>query len=467
MANFRKNIPVQKPNQPASERVKIQKISNQSLLKLDKTTLLWLGVLLLVTFLCFSNALNNNFLEWDDTSYIHENKAIQKLDYQHVKEIFTSFYMANYHPLTSLSYAVEYSIVGTKSTFLYHIDNVLLHLLNLLLVFFLFRLVTGKNWVGLIMAALFALHPTRVESVAWISERKDVLYTFFFLLSLLLYQKFSTSGKKLSDKNYLLAIVFFLLSLMSKSAAVTLPVVFLLFDYLNKRKFTTASILEKLPFFALSVVFGILALKSQTEAINDLPDYSILNRFLLLNFTVLKYIYLAFVPIGLSGLHPYPAIVNGSLPLEYNIAPIFLLAIISAVIYSFRKTRVVIFGVLFFMVTISLVLQVLPVGGAILSERYTYVPYLGLYFIMAWYAAMYIEEKGKSFSSVKPFVSAALGILLVIYGFTTYSRNRVWKEDLSLWDDVIATYPNTAYTAYLDRGKAKLDKKDIKGAYED
>lgn len=421
-----------------------------------------LGALLLLTIIVFSNALNNAFLDWDDNTYIKANKAIHEISGANIREIFSSFYMANYHPLTSLTYMLEYSIAGHENPFLYHLNNLIIHLLNIVILFFLIRRLTQKPWLALMVAALFALHPTRVESVSWISERKDVLYTFFYFLSLNSY--LNSLDKPEKRLRYLgFTFLFFVGALLSKSAAVTLPVVLILLDYLRKRRFSAATFLEKLPFFALSLLFGYLALQSQQEAIRDLPHYSVMQRFFMLNHTVFKYIFLAFIPAGLSTLHPYPILENGNLPMLYYLSPLGNLAVLALVIWLSRRERIAAFGLLFFLVTISLVIQLIPVGGAIMAERYTYVPYIGLYVVACWYLLKGIEAR-KGLQS--PLI-AAFGIFLLVFAGMTWNRNKVWANDITLWDDAIAAYPTTAFTAYMDRGAAKQLQNDKQGAWED
>lgn len=423
---------------------------------------LLLAALMLLTLIVFSNALTNGFLDWDDNTYIKANKAIHEVSAASVKEIFTSFYMANYHPFTSLTYMLEYAVAGHENPVLYHVNNLILHLLNILILFLFIRRLSGKPWLALLVAALFALHPTRVESVSWISERKDVLYTFFFLFSLDFYVRSLDKPEK-RFRYLVLTFLFFTGSLFSKSAAVTLPVVLLLIDFLRKRKINSTAILEKLPFFALSLLFGYLALQSQQEAIRDLPHYTLLQRFFMLNHTVFKYIFLAFIPSGLSTLHPYPILDNGNLPMMYYLSPLGNLAVLALVLWLSRKERIAAFGVLFFLVTISLVIQLIPVGGAIMAERYTYVPYIGLYFFAGWYLLKWME------ASTQRQIPVLAGFILILLVFSaiTWNRNKVWENDITLWDDAIATYPNTAFTAYMDRGAAKQLKQDVKGAWDD
>ena len=215
---------------------------NQTLVSSNKIDLWCLFAIIGITLVVFFPALFNGFvLNWDDAGYIIEYKPIQSLTWQNIKIIFTSYHQGNYHPLTILSYAFEQAIVGTKP-FLYHLDNIILHLLNVALVFIFTRKLTNKLEIACITALLFGIHPLRVESVAWVSERKDVLYTFFFMLAGIKYiDYFQKAESKI--KNLILSILFIILSLLSKPAAVCLPGVVILIDWFCGRKFTTKLIL--------------------------------------------------------------------------------------------------------------------------------------------------------------------------------------------------------------------------------
>ena len=230
-----------------------------------------LAVVLILTLIVFSNSFKNNFLvNWDDDGYILNNPTIQHLDKGSIHEIFTSFHMGNYHPLTTLTYALEYKFFKLDPL-PYHWLNLIFHLCNVVLVFLFIKLLSKKNLAAVITAVLFAVHPMHVESVAWISELKDVLYTFFFLLSLLFYMQFA---KKKNPAVYILSLLMFVLSLLSKSAAVVLPVLLFLIDYFQSHKQNVKSVLLKVPFFILALIFGIIALKSQDAQTQHLtPTY--------------------------------------------------------------------------------------------------------------------------------------------------------------------------------------------------
>ena len=229
-------------------------------------------IAIVITGIAFCPSLINGWTNWDDEVYVLNNENIREFSWSQIKYWFTEYHHGNYHPLTMISYMVEYSI-AELDPIIYHLTNYLLHLLNTGLVFFfIFKLIARKD-VALITAILFGVHPMHVESVAWISERKDLLYTAFYLGSILVYLSYKQSP---DWKKYNIILLLFLGSLLSKSAAVVLPVVLLLIDYFQERKLTKRLLLEKIPLFVLSIVFGILAIKSQnaTEAIASFDTFT-------------------------------------------------------------------------------------------------------------------------------------------------------------------------------------------------
>ena len=443
----------------------------------------YLPAILLLTVILYIGSLKGDILHCDDDGYIILNTAIHKLDAENIREIFTGFYAANYHPLTTLTWAIEYSFAGEKYPLLYRIDNLLLHLLNILLVFWLFKLISKKNNVALLIALLHAVHPMHVESVAWISERKDVLFSLFFLQSLVMYLLYlhhtspvshglseqHKTGKIKALKYILFSIVFFILSLLSKSAAVILPVTLFLIDFLLKRKINLNMIAEKLPFIALSLLFGILALKTQQGAMhfNISSHFSTLQHLLIICYTVSKYLFMAVIPFGLSAFHPWPELNGTSLPSLYYLSPAVMLLLIYIVIHSWKRKRIAAFGLLFFFSGLALVLQIIPVGGAVMAERYTYLPYLGLFYILAEYFNQIYEENILKRKFINYSLTALLIIVITVYSFVALGRTKVWMNDRDLWDDMITNYPTTAYDAYLYRAKYRLSTNDVKGAYED
>ncbi len=414
-----------------------------------KNRKLLLGLLLAITFLAFFPSLNNKFTNWDDDHYILNNGVIRELSFQNTAKIFTAKYYKDYLPLTILSYDLEYTFFKLDP-FYYHLDNLLLHLFNCLLAFCFIILLCGNNRVAFITALLFALHPLRVESVAWLAERKDVLYAMFYLLSLICYLQY----QKFRKNSYLyLALTGFILSCFSKATAVTLPFLLFLLDHYNGRKYDRKAVLEKLPFFIFTLVFGVLAFFMQKaeetvkiEKISGFAD-NILNALYNLGFYLNKLI----APLELSNVYPYPAALTGMLPL---IA--LLILAVAAIIYY--KNKLLNFGALFFLAAIFPMLQLVPFGLGIPADRYTYIPALGLFFLAGTvveklYGEYGINEvKRKILTAVIVLVIMLLGALTFIRCFAWYDGETIWKDalkkDNKYW---IADYNLAAY--YFDKGE--------------
>ena len=218
-------------------------------------SVLVLAGIILLTLIVFSNSIGNNFVtNWDDKGYLMDNGYIKVITPESIKAIFHSYYNGNYHPLTTISYALEYKFFGFNPK-PFHIDNLIIHLLNIVLVFVLMQLLMGRIEASCIAALFFGIHPMHVESISWISERKDVLYTFFYLGALINYIYYLRAEHK-KKRYFVMALVLFGLSLLSKSAAISFPVLLLLIDYYHDRKFDKKIVLEKLPFLSFSVAFG-------------------------------------------------------------------------------------------------------------------------------------------------------------------------------------------------------------------
>lgn len=420
----------------------------------------FLPAIVIVTAIVFANTLANGFIDnWDDNAYVIYNDVIKSLSWANIKQIFSSFYLANYHPLTTLTYAIEYNMFGLNP-FPFHITNYIFHILNAALVYLFIKNFTQKPIVAFITALLFSIHPMHVESVAWISERKDVLYTFFFLLSLISYNKHLnespnpqtqgfTSYVKLHSSNLVLSFVWFILSLLSKPAAVCLPVVLVLMDYYVYKTFSWRYIITKIHFFALALLFGILAVLSQSsfDSINIVtPIYNIIDRVFIASYSGVYYLFNVFFPFNLSALHYFPVKQGDFLPIEYYLSLPLLLLIVWGVIKAGKFKNELIFGLAFYLITIALVLQIIPIGRAVVSERYSYVPYIGIFFI---FGQFFYNIKDKS--TIKTVVSILLIVYTLMFSYITYERNKVWKDGMVLFSDVINKYPKQP-EAYNSRG---------------
>jgi Flp pilus assembly protein TadD len=408
-------------------------------LRLAGRPLLWALGVCAVTAVTFSPMFGNGFTNWDDPFYITENALLRGPDWA---GILSQPVVSNYHPLTVATLALNYQLSGLAPRS-YHVVNWLLHILNTGLVFGLAYLLSdGQRWVGATTALWFGVHPLHVESVAWASERKDVLYTLFFVAALLCYVRYL---RQREWKAYGGALGLFVMSLMSKPAAVVLPVVLLLLDGYRGRSLKDRAVwLEKIPFFALALAFGVLALRVQAEkAIAQPESYPMWQRLVFAGYGFGEYIKRFFWPFPLSAVHPFPP--SGVVPVAYY-PSLLVTAATGVAVWHFRRIRYVVFGVGFYAVTVALVLQLLTFGNSVISERYTYVPYIGLAFAlaMAWATSSWSVTARKGVLGV--FLLAGLGLAVL-----SNRQVRVWRDSQTLWTQAIAAYPNS-HVARANRG---------------
>lgn len=442
----------QKPVAKTNPQAKPKKTDTAS--KTPVLAALALAVLIVViTYISFSPSLRCEFTNWDDPRYVLENPLLKSVKWENIKTIFkTKEVSLNYHPITIVSLAIDYSKAKLEKPEIYHRTNLILHLLNTALVFvFIFMLSKGRIEVAGFTALFFGIHPMHVESVTWIAERKDVLYTFFFLIALIAYMKYSDTKKSWL---YGIALLAFLLSLLSKAMAVTLPVIMLLIDYFRSQKMETKVWLEKIPFFILSLVFGIIALKVQSEgAIAKFETFTVFQRIMFASYGAIMYIVKLFVPYKLSAFYPYPTLdTKGNIPGFFYAAPFIFLALCALVFWSLKKTKLLFFAFAFYLVSVAMVLQFISVGSAIMADRYTYIAYIGPLFTIASLAPVLSgNEKGRKNNFIQWLLFAALLLGGLIFARMTYSRTQVWKDSETLWTDVINKYPNVE-VAYKNRG---------------
>ncbi len=416
-------------------------------------------LILLITTAIYYQSLNNDFTNWDDPPYVVNNTIIRSfhgdsISYT-IKSLLTDnkYVMGNFHPITMLTYCVEYSIYGLNPK-PYHVTNLFFHLLNSLLVLLFIWLLCKKRYTAVIVALLFAIHPMHVESVAWVAERKDVLYTFFSLGALstyLLYLKANTNKTLL----YVVTIILFTLALLSKAMAASVAILFIAIDYYKNRQFNTKLWLEKLPFIGLAVVFGVIAIYAQQSlnALEDIEAYNVFDRILFSSYGVLTYIWKAILPINLSCFYSYPFKTDGLYPMYFYVSPIVLLTLFWGVYKSLKWNKDILFGFAFFLISIALVLQILPVGGAIIAERYTYIPYIGLFFIVGKLLNNIITNNKHKLAKYKQLIVGAFAVIIIAYAFGTYKRSMVWENSISLWTDAIDKYKFTP-RAFSHRAKA-------------
>jgi len=442
----------------------------------------------LATFIAYLPALRNDFVYWDDNLYIFENPHIRSLDAAFFRWAFLDFHVSNWHPLSWISHAVDYALWGLNPLG-HHLTNIVLHAANtaivVLLTVKLLKIAMersasnapGSNITdrGVLIAAvvagvLFGIHPVHVESVAWIAERKDLLCALFFLLSILTYTSDAAAGHsgenpshaypRLPGRNYLMALGFFILALMCKPMAVSLPVVLLILDWypLNRiRSINTFRIaaVSKLPFIALAVASSFLTIAAQRAggAILSVEEIPLSIRIPVAAKSLLAYLGKMLLPLNLMPLYPYPKGV-ALLSFEYVSALILVAGITAACATLARKQKFWLSAWGYYVVTLVPVLGFVQVGGQSMADRYTYLPSLGPFLALglcvAWISQR-VADKGRN-RSVRIVCGTAASLVVFSLLYLTFQQIHIWRDSITLWSYVIDKGPEKISLAYSQRG---------------
>ncbi len=427
----------------------------------SRNRLLAFAATLLITFVCFSPALQNDFVNWDDDAYVVNSSIIRDLSAANIRSFFTEYHHGLYQPLTLLSLAVDYALGGLDPLG-YHLVNVLLHLINTGLVFALVYALAGRFPVAWLAALLFGVHPLHVESVSWVTERKDVLYAAFFLASLIAYVRYARQGK---GRHYGWALVLFVLSLLAKAQAVSLAITLFLVDFWCGRSLRDRKVLlEKAPFLVLALVFGVMALSAQASvgALTEGSDTGLVQRLALAAYGLLSYFVRLLAPIRLSAIYPYPEWGGRGFPVQLWVYPLVVLGALAVVVLALKHSKTLFFGVAFFVINIALMLQVVPAGTAFTADRFSYIPSVGFFFLIGMgYHPAATDNPGLA----RPLQLALLAYVALLGGLT-FQRAQVWRDSLSLWNDVLGKYPDVPF-ALNNRGIARNASGDVEGAVAD
>jgi tetratricopeptide (TPR) repeat protein len=420
-----------------------------------------------ITFVVYIPSLRHGFVKWDDPGYVSNNDLIHSLDIRFLKTIFTTSINYNWHPLTMISYALDYSVWGADP-FGYHLVNIILHALNSGLIFVLtWQLLraSGRDPVplatsaGLVAALLFGLHPLHVESVTWISERKDVLSGLFFISSVLAYLKYAQPGGGRTSYFYALSLVLFVLALLSKPMAITLPMVLLILDYYPLERLNAGNLIrvgvEKLPFFALVVFSSLITVWAQQEHKGVMPMdvYPLTDRIAVALRAYVFYLYKTVLPVGLSPYYIRPLRVE--LLSLYTLGSAFCLAVVSAFcLLTARSKKVFAASWLYYIITLIPVIGIVQVGGQAVADRYMYLPSISL-FVLTGVGFGFLFEK--VWDSRARIAAALVAALIIFSALSTLSvrQQAIWKDHQTLWyaglKNVITAYFNRAY-AYQGAG---------------
>lgn len=393
--------------------------------------------------LVYGKSLGNGFVRWDDGLLITENPLIRAITPRTVAGMFSTFDPELYIPLTFLTYAFDFAVGGTQP-FIYHFHSLVLHIFNALLLAWLLFLVFRRDWVALLGGAVFLLHPLNVEAVAWASARKDVLSTFWFLMTVLTYLYARDRGGRWLP---IFSVACFLLACLSKVVVITLPLLLLLLDDLLGRPRSVRMLTDKLAYVALSVVFGLVAVLGKTGV---LAQSTLAEKVLMAGKSAGFYLRMFLWPTGLSVVYPYIGEVSAAKP-EFWIPPLILLILLACACLLRRRTRVAFFALAFYLVAVSPSFINFAKGDNDLyfaSDRYAYLPMLGLVVgacgLFAWVAARIR----------RPMPVAAVGaVACLACAALTVRQSLTWADTKSLFLHAIDLYPES-YVAHANLANA-------------
>jgi hypothetical protein len=401
-------------------------------------------VLALTTITVFWQVCTYDFVDYDDSVYIYENPNIQAgITLKTIKWAFTTSYYANWYPLTWLSHMLDWKLFGPKAGG-HHLTNLIFHIANTLLLFIVLKQMTQKLWQSAFVAALFALHPLHVESVAWVVERKDVLSTFFWMLTMWAYLRYV---KHPGVARYLLALLSFALGLMSKPMLVTLPFVLLLLDYwplaripsgqaLNRfgsRRIFYYLIREKIPFFVLSAILSVVTFIAQrgSGTVATLVQIPLKIRIYNALVSYMEYIEKMIWPSRLAMFYPHPG--KNILILHIVISAVLLSAVTICVIRYAKSHRYLVTGWFWYIGTLVPVIGIVQVGMQALADRYTYIPLTGLFIIIAWGVPDLLAKW-----RYKKIAITLLSLLIILaISICTHFQLRHWQNSLNLFQHAV------------------------------
>jgi hypothetical protein len=391
---------------------------------LKKHQIILIFLLFAISFFTYFPAITANFATLDDLAIIADTNKIPELTIPNVFKIFTKDHLGLYHPLVTLSFSVERYFFGLVPAF-YHVNNMLLHILSTILVFLIFRRIAKSFAVTYIITTLFAIHPMHVEVVAWISARKDTLYSVFYLMSILMYIK--TYDKKNIKTLITISSFCFLLACFSKAMAVTLPLVLMLIDYLHNR-FSIKKLKIYIPYIIISLVFIAVGIWSHYR--NDIGHtfvfLTLIKNILNAHFHVLFYIYKFILPVNLYCMY-HPFYNQHFLPPWYIfISPLIVYGMILFVFLSLRKTKKLFFGFMFFLVVLVPSSGILPIGIAPVADRYIYLAYIGLFYLFAELSIFAYNKTVRSFKIILIVFAIIFGIILT---YLSFNRSVDWQKE--------------------------------------
>ena len=418
-----------------------------------------------ITWLVFGQTLRHQFVNYDDGEYVFKNAQVARgLTLEGIVWAFTHVHSSNWHPLTWISHMLDCQFYGLNPGG-HHLTNVLLHAAAAILLFLVLREMTGTFWRSAFVAAVFAIHPLRVESVAWVAERKDLLSGLFFMLTMGAYVRYARAPWSLF--RYGLVVLLFAMGLMCKPMLVTMPFVLLLLDYWPLNRFTTPQghggehpkirrrlILEKLPLLGLGLASCAVTLFAQRDSMAPIARISLLSRLDNAVISYTDYLRQMFWPLDLAALYPWEAARLGVWNLLQSIV---LLAGVSAAVFVLRRRRYFVIGWLWYLIMLGPVIGILQVGNQARADRYTYLPQIGLYLLLTWGAA----DLCARWRYRLVLLTSLSSLILVALIFAARVQASYWQDSETLWSHALACTTDNIIAegnlgqAYFTEGKKR------------
>lgn len=421
-----------------------------------------LGLLALV-WAVFGQVRNHAFIDYDDGEYVYENAHVKDgLAAEGVVWAFTTTYAANWHPLTWLSHMADVELFGLDAGW-HHLVNVLLHGLNAVLLFLVLRSMTGAPWRSAFVAALFAIHPLHVESVAWVAERKDVLSASFWFLTMGAYVRYA---RRPGPGRYALVLAALALGLLAKPMLVTLPFVLLLLDVWPLRRVVPGApariVIEKIPLLALAAASSVVTVVAQSSksATASLEDIPLGARLAHAAVAYVDYLVKAVWPSRLSVFYPHPASVGEGTPtLQWVGAIVFLSLVTALAAWQWRRLPYLLVGWLWYLGTLVPVIGVVQVGEQAMADRYTYLPLIGILLIAAWGVPDLVEGWRHA---RKALVASGVGAVAVL-SWLAFVQAGYWRGPPSLYEHAIAVTRRN-FVAWNNLGMYHLNRGELENA---
>ena len=393
--------------------------------KPSSQTRIVLLILAVITAAAYYRSLGNLYVSFDDGEYVVANQHIQSgVTLKSLAWAFTTGHAGNWHPLTWISHMADYQVWG-MNPFGHHLTSLLFHTANTLLLFLVLTRITGGMWRSAFAAALFGVHPLHVESVAWVAERKDVLSAFFFLLTIWAYHRYTLHPK---IGRYILVALLFALGLMAKPMLVTLPLLLILLDYWPLKRLAWKTVAEKVPLLVLAIGSCIVTyvVHNSAGAVNTLGRLPFGIRMANAAVAGIGYISKMLWPQKLAIFYPHPL---DTLPVWMVIGSVIaLLAITALVVYGSRRHPYLLAGWLWYIITMIPVIGIVQVGSQAMADRYTYIPYIGLFIMIAWLIPELPPVRRFATAS-----SALAGAMIVVLTALSWVQVGCWHDSITLY----------------------------------